>query len=523
MSILALSGLASGVDTGGIVAQLMALERQSLTRIQLNQARVTARDTGLKEIQSKLSAFKTAATALKAASTWDLKQTVASSDANQVGVEKLSGLGGVGGTAITVTRLATASKRDYTYNPEGAAETLTFNPAVGPDVVLNVAANTSLTDLISQINASTTAPVYAADVGGQLVLSSRTTGSNSTFTAVSSSGNSQLQTSGALTSGVNAAYTVNGGGSQSSETNVIDTAIPGVRLTLKALTTTGVTISVGEPAVDQVAIKAKLTAFVDAYNAVNGAARIRLSEKTVPTAANSADAAKGQLFGDMGLTSMLAGFRNAAIDQVGDVGDIFRRLSDIGISTGAASASTSASSDQVAGKLVIDDVKLTAALTTNGNAVRELLGASGNTNGLAQKYEALIDRQTGSTGSVLDGRITNSISEQRSFTDQIARTEMRLAAKEKRLNAQFAAMESAMQASQNQQAWLTGQLASLNNFNNRSARPRFPDPGLNTWRRTPMTGVHPSRPSRPLERSLDDLRSTACCRLPAVRDPHRTA
>ena len=41
------------------------------------------------------------------------------------------------------------------------------------------------------------------------------------------------------------------------------------------------------------------------------------------------------------------------------------------------------------------------------------------------------------------------------FTDQIAKLNERMAVQEKRLKAQFAAMESALNASQSQQAWLT--------------------------------------------------------------------
>ncbi len=39
---LALSGLASGVDTASIVSQLMALDRQTTTRMTYRQAAVTA-------------------------------------------------------------------------------------------------------------------------------------------------------------------------------------------------------------------------------------------------------------------------------------------------------------------------------------------------------------------------------------------------------------------------------------------------------------------------------------------------
>ena len=67
---LALCGLASGVDTSSIVDQLMQIERQSLTRMQLRQTQVTARETGAQGRASKLSALKTAAQALRSPRTW---------------------------------------------------------------------------------------------------------------------------------------------------------------------------------------------------------------------------------------------------------------------------------------------------------------------------------------------------------------------------------------------------------------------------------------------------------------------
>ena len=56
-------------------------------------------------------------------------------------------------------------------------------------------------------------------------------------------------------------------------------------------------------------------------------------------------------------------------------------------------------------------------------------------------------------------RVPNA--ELKRITDQIAAPTTRLTAKETRLKAQFAAMESALPQTQTQQAWLTGQINSL--------------------------------------------------------------
>ena len=89
MAGLSLSGLASGVDTASIVDQLMALERQSLTKIGYRKAAVTGQQDALKEVASKLNALKDAALALSAGSTWAQKQTAESSDPTRVAVAML--------------------------------------------------------------------------------------------------------------------------------------------------------------------------------------------------------------------------------------------------------------------------------------------------------------------------------------------------------------------------------------------------------------------------------------------------
>src|SRR5690349_24384174 len=87
ISSLGLSGLASGVDTSAIVDQLMAIDRQSTTRLTYRQSNVTGLQNSLKAIASKLSALKDAATALGSDDTWKQTQTAARSEERRVGKE----------------------------------------------------------------------------------------------------------------------------------------------------------------------------------------------------------------------------------------------------------------------------------------------------------------------------------------------------------------------------------------------------------------------------------------------------
>lgn len=474
MAGLGLSGLASGVDTSSIVDQLMAIERQSLTRLQLKSSRVTARDTGLKDIQAKLSALKSAAAALSASSLYASKQTAESSNPLVVGAEIGAGAP-IGSTQITVSQLARSTQRTFDYVPSASAQTITLTPAkTGQNpVTLSVAANASPADVAAQINARSDLPVFAAAVpvaggGTQLVLSSRTAGpdaagANSSGFTVDSTGGLVAEQAAAYKAGTGAIYRLDGGTTDlTSDTNVLENVIAGVKLTLKATTTAAISVTVGAPTTDKEAVKGKVKSFVEAYNAVVTAARGKLTEKAVPDAKTATDALKGQLFGDNGLNSLLSGLRSAAGDDFAGLDSTANALLDIGISTGAIGAGISAT-----GTLVIDDAKLDAALSTNLAGVRELLsgrkadGSVTAADGLAQRFAALVDRHVGSNGSI-DQRLKSSQDEQRQITDTRTRTETRLDQREKRLRAQFAAMESALQASQSQQSWLSGQLNALN-------------------------------------------------------------
>ena len=80
--------------------------------------------------------------------------------------------------------------------------------------------------------------------------------------------------------------------------------------------------------------------------------------------------------------------------------------------------------------------------------------------GFTDGLNTFIKSQTGTSG-VLDMRDKSADSEIKRITAQADLAETRIQAKEKRLKAQFAAMETALLNSQTQSAWLSGQLSSL--------------------------------------------------------------
>lgn len=449
MADLGLSGLASGVDTNTIVDKLMAIERKSLSRVTLSKQRVQERQSDLKAIQAKLSALKSAAAELRAPALWRNVQSLTSSDGARVGVQRLTD-SGTGSYGLEVQQLARGAQRTFTYTPDPNPGVVTVG---GVDVP--IAGGATLDQVAASINATADTGVIAASVAGQLVLSSRTTGAAS---AVAAGGSSLGEDPAKAVGGLDAEYTIDGQ-PKTSTANLVDDAIPGTRLVLKAITAAPVTVSLGEPAIDKEAVKSKLKTFVDAYNAVVSITRSNLAEKVEPKSVTVSGQTKGQLHNDPGLGAMLSGLRSAVSGLVGGNAGATDSLADLGISTGKPSGGVS-TRESIEGKLVFDDSKLTALLDADPQAVKQLLGGAG-VPGIAQRFEGLVDQQVGSS-AMLDGRIKSGDDEIKRIDTRYADMDRRLGEREKRMRAQFAAMESALQATQTQQSWLSGQIAALN-------------------------------------------------------------
>ena len=440
---LALSGLASGVDTSSIIQQLMAVESQGRTRLTNKQSQVSAGESAIKDVQSKLTALQSAASALTSSSLWTNTQTADSSDSSRVGATLLSATAGAGGTTLNVTALASSAQHAYSYDSTSGAtiKLMRGSTQVGSDVTID--AGTSIADAAAKINSSNldvSATVVTDDGVQNLVLAAKSTGAVSDFsvTGLSASTNARWErTGGDATFTVGSDTTV-----RTSSTNVVDNAIPGVRLTLKATTASPVTVTVGSPTPSTDGVNAQIQAYVKAYNALIDTVNAKLTEKTSKT-----DVTQGTLFGDTGLSSLVSNLR--LLTSRDDPTNTVDSLADLGITTGAPSSTPT--DDSKLGKLTIDSTKLSDLLTSSPDKVKSLLA------GVSKTIGAYVTGQS----KVLDGRVTSAESEQRSLTDQLSEMDRQLDLKQKRLEAQFTAMETALSQSQSMQSQLTSQIASL--------------------------------------------------------------
>jgi flagellar hook-associated protein 2 len=441
-----LSGIASGVDTSAIVDKLMSIERSKRERMDLRKAAITTRQTNLGTIQSKLLALRTATAGLRDVGTWADKQTVESSDTRVV-AERTSGAG-PGGYTVSVSQLARAEQRTYTFAPPAAKTTLT----VGSTAV-ELEAGATVDDAVRALNGAAGSPVYATNVNDKLVLSARTTGTSSAFTATGSMLSDEV-----VRAGVNARYSIDGGPEVPSQTNTVTDAIAGLKLTFKGVTDAPASIAIGAPGLDKAAVKEKVTAFVTAYNDLLKTTRGMLDETRVKEPKTAADASKGVLWGDTGMTTMLSRLRRATADVVGGNAATMDELREIGVSTGKSTGGAP-SADAKLGLLVLDEQQLDKALE-DPQAVRRMLGGLTGTDGFSQRLENVVKSYTGATG-MLSARVAEGDRSLSDLQTRMTAEDDRLAAVEKRWKAQFAAMESALGTAQNQQAWLTGQITAL--------------------------------------------------------------
>jgi flagellar hook-associated protein 2 len=438
------TGLASGLDTEAIITQLMAVERQPRTRLTLRQVAVQAQSDSLGAIRAKLTSLSLATTGLSSAALWAPTQSVDTTDATKVTARRTGGAG-PGGYQLEVTSLASSEQRTFTLGDTSAASTVTLN---GIDVA--VPAGADVDAVAAAINAKSDAPVFAVNVNGSLVLSSKKTGKDFGFTV---SGDAPL-TAGNVKAGADAVYTLDGA-PQTSPTNVVANGIPGVELTLRAPTSSPITVNVGTPAPDKAQTIAAVKTFVSAYNDVVTKLRAELTEKRVANAATTADAQKGDLFGDPLLSSMLDDMRTVISSTT--VGG--RALADIGISTGTATGGA-ATADSIDGKLTIDESALSAALDADPAAVQKLLGGVTDTPGFAQAFTAKLLPVTRADG-LLQSRLDAAASSITTIKDQLDDMDRRLTMREDHLRKQFSALELALQRSQAQSTDLASRLASL--------------------------------------------------------------
>lgn len=443
-----ISGLASGLDTSAIISALLAVEKLPITRLSNQQEKLAGQQSILQRLQANLQQLGFAVADFSRPSLFETAQTANSSEPLRIGATVTAGAG-VGGYQLEVTQLANSAQRTYAFTSPTAEDTITIE---GREYKLKEGATAA--ELAGKINADGKGGVYAAVTNSEtLVFSSRTSGAlGGEFIKVSDPGGTLSEKAGTAKEGRNAEYTVDGVAG-SSTSNVVTTAIPGVTLTFNALTSAGaVTIAVQPPTVSTAAIETQLQSFVTLYNKTVEEIQTQLSTKPLSSPQNATELAVGSLFGDSDLTNVLNRMRQTMYEPIVGLAAEMASPADIGISTGAATGTSSQTS--ISGLLKLDATKLTNALQANPEGVKAML----------QKWSLGLQstiNQIAEPGGSLETRANGDGERIRSLKTRISTMNEMLAIRQKSLQQTYARLEAAISRNSSQGQWLARQAEQL--------------------------------------------------------------
>lgn len=247
-----------------------------------------------------------------------------------------------------------------------------------------------------------------------------------------------LTTSATVTRGTNAEFSVNGGGTIVSSSNVLDATAHGIAgLTVTATGTGSQTVTVGS---DTKAIRAGIDKFISTYNDIQS----YIDSQTKVTVGSDGKVTAGLMAGNREFTDIARQLRSSVFSAVGGASADMSRLESIGIDFQGSGSTLS----------VRDEAELSEALGNSLAKVSALFTTS--TTGISSRVDTYLNQIT-LTGGLVDSQ-ENSLERQNTSLDkQIADLERRIESERSRLEASFIAMEEA-------QSKIQSQLSALSNM-----------------------------------------------------------
>ncbi|VWX60280.1 conserved hypothetical protein [Burkholderiales bacterium 8X] len=482
MASITSTGIGSGLDVSSIISQLMALEKQPLTRLQTAGTVIDTKISAFGSIKSQVSALADVAKKLADPSSWNAKAatssnttavtasvsdgTKASPTSFSLEVQQLARSQSIASAALatgTSTGTGTLTLQFGGWNAgsftaDGASTPLKIEIGAGEDSVAAVAAK------INAAGAGVVATVITDDTGQRLLLRSKGTGEASGFRVqvedadgnnaddaglsrfgfdpqTGAFGMGAAAQASATQYGQNAKATVNGI-PVVSQSNTLSDTIPGLSLALAQVTTTPVEVKV---AVDSTALTKLANDFVTAYNATNGL----LNEATSYDAENK----QGALLQGDGTTIALQNALRRVLGTSSEGGGAFTLLSQIGIGISAARN----------GSISLDGTKFSNALKNPADLQALFSADTGNpaTEGFGRKLKALTDTLVG-TGGAIDSKTTSLTAQRKSNAKDQDNMNLRLVSTEARIRKQYSALDGQMASFNALSSYITNQVAQWN-------------------------------------------------------------
>lgn len=477
MATITSAGIGSNLDVEGLVSQLMAFERQPLTKIAVKEASFQAKISAFGTLKSALTEFQTAA---KALSTPAQMSPLKSSVADSTILSASGGAGAVAGTYdIEVKQLAQSHKlitgASYgattdevgtgklkislgTYAEDGEFTPDSKKTAVEITIDKTNSSLAGVRDAINASNSGVTASIINDGKGNYLSLTSKTTGESSAMrievepkdedpSAASSLAALAYDRAGSTsmkqTAAAQNAEIVVDSVKISKPSNTITDAVQGLTLNLSKTTADGATTKLTLER-DTSSVKTAIETFVKSYNSLT-------KSMTDLTAFDVATGKGAALNGDSTVRAIQTQLRTTLGGVIPGAANGTATLPDIGITT------------QRDGSLGIDTEKLTAALNNPDRDMSALFASSGTNKGFASQIEAAVGRILSPVGTLPThtNTFTASIKD---LDKQRTALNLRLVATEQRYRDQFAALDKTIASMTTTSNYLTQQLASLANM-----------------------------------------------------------
>ncbi len=434
MSTITFGGLASGLDTGTIVAELMKLERRPIERLENDRSYFTNRLKAFSDFDTKLKSFLSIAEELDTAKELVVNKSTLSSEGFFSVNADASALAGT--YNVEVVSLARQEKEVSS----GVADGWT---SAGGDVTLNgqtvsIAAGSTLGQIQEAINGTADIGLKATIINdgtatpNRLVLTADDAGVNGVDITAST-----LDLAFSPTQAGAQAHIVVDGIDVYSSSNSISGAISGATIDLlKENAAPGDTTTIAI-STDHEEIAGKIEKFVGAYNDIFSFIN------------NQKDSSWSS---DSTFRSVTRRMQNMLVDAVGGSGNL-QTLAELGFRT-----------DKKDGSLTVDSTKLSEAIRDDLDSVVKLFAGESGVDGVASKFQSYLDSITDFVDGIYSGKKTTTDSTIRRIDSQIEMQEARLSQRERTLRAQFDAMETLLSGMNAQSSFLTQQMTMLSNL-----------------------------------------------------------
>jgi len=298
----------------------------------------------------------------------------------------------------------------------------------------------TISTILDKINASKAGVTAIYDISQRVFsLTNKTTG-NVGISVIDNGplGGALGLTTGTTTNGNDATFSINGGGTLTSRSNILDETAHGIKgLSVTANKIGEQTLTV---AGDYTAAKDSLNDFITKYNAVQNAI-----EKYTKVTVTGDKVSSAILAGNRELSTLSRSLRTMLYQAGGGITGSVQRLSDLGINFAGIEPTIS----------LTKSTALESKLATAADDIAEYFSTAGG--GLIDRLDTLLSSYVSDSGSASGGLKAqlDSITKQNTSLDkQIEDVERRLASQRSLLENSFIAMERAQSGFQQQSAYL---------------------------------------------------------------------